>query len=350
MRYGVDLVIHRVTRAVSGEGRVVRSSAEVLREKGVNARLVTFSPPLDDLGLEWNSLIPFHIRLFDRYQRFLVYYAVKRNPAEVILNLTGVPIPLSSVGTHILYAVAPEFSSVPSKYNSSLIWNLYLLPLRTLIPKLREEARKAVVISNSRYSAKAFEDTYGVRSEVIYPPVDVDRFSRAYHERGGDYVITIGRFEEGKRLENSILLAKESGLPLVIVGASESETYPNKLRRIIKRLEAPVKIFPNASEEELVNIVKGASAYFHPTPGEHFGIPIIEAMAAGLVPVVPKQSGGAEVVPEFSYSNMEEALSMIKNAFSAPPEIRKEMRERANQFRKERFKKRIWDKLSQYIG
>ncbi|WP_152941605.1 hypothetical protein [Acidianus ambivalens] len=38
-------------------------------------------------------------------------------------------------------------------------------------------------------------------------------------------------------------------------------------------------------------------------------------MAAGLVLVVPKESGAAEIIPEFTYSTLGEAESKVKEAY-----------------------------------
>ncbi|MCY0883597.1 MAG: glycosyltransferase, partial [Acidianus infernus] len=85
--------------------------------------------------------------------------------------------------------------------------------------------------------------------------------------------------------------------------------------------------------------------YFHPTQGEHFGIPVVESMAAGLVPVVPKESGAAEIIPEFTYSTLEEAESKVKEAYIKHSSKSYEMREIASKFSKARFKEEFW----QYI-
>jgi glycosyltransferase involved in cell wall biosynthesis len=54
--------------------------------------------------------------------------------------------------------------------------------------------------------------------------------------------------------------------------------------------------------------------YLHPLAGEPFGIAVAEAMAAGLIPVVPHVGGNSEFVPErYHYGTLEEAAEIIRN-------------------------------------
>ncbi|MCH1771433.1 MULTISPECIES: glycosyltransferase [Metallosphaera] len=343
------LVIHRVTRSVSGEGNVVRASAELLKEKKVDTTLATFSPPLDDLGLPYMSVVPFKLRLFDKYQRAFTYISARKTRPDFFLNITAIPIPLSDIAKHIIYGVAPEFSSVPSKYNSSLVWKLYILPLRGLLKRFREEAQRSVFIANSRYSSKAIREIYGVDSEVVYPPVDVTDFLKAYHEEGEPYFLTIGRFEPGKRLDLAVRLSAMTGIRGVIVGSMESDSYLKRLIKLSKELKADVQFLPNVKREYLIEVMKRASIYFHPTLGEHFGIPIVEAMAAGLVPIVPRESGGFEIVPEFSYDSLEEASELVKSNLKAPSSVRRDLREKALGFDRRIFKERMWSVIERAI-
>ena len=50
-----------------------------------------------------------------------------------------------------------------------------------------------------------------------------------------------------------------------------------------------------------------AKVYFHPMIGEHFGMAVVEAMASGLIPVVPNVGGQTEFVPlKYHFSTIEE--------------------------------------------
>jgi len=87
--------------------------------------------------------------------------------------------------------------------------------------------------------------------------------------------------------------------------------------------------------------------YFHTMIGEHFGVSIVEAMAAGLVPIVPSYGGCSEIVPSgYQYRTLEEAAQHIaKNAKIANDEKRMQMHDIARQYSPDNFRKA----MKQYI-
>ena len=80
--------------------------------------------------------------------------------------------------------------------------------------------------------------------------------------------------------------------------------------------------------------------------GEHFGIAVVEGMAAGLVPVVHK-SGGAwnDIILRgrygFGFSSVDEAIRCIETGIKDYQRYRDQAIKRAKMFSKERFKERF---------
>jgi glycosyltransferase involved in cell wall biosynthesis len=73
----------------------------------------------------------------------------------------------------------------------------------------------------------------------------------------------------------------------------------------------------NVSLNNLLSIMREAKVYFHPMVGEHFGISIVEAMAAGLVPIVADVGGPTEFVPnKYHFHTFKEAVEIISTAFN----------------------------------
>jgi len=341
-----------MSRGYSGEGLVYKAFFEMLSERGINYVAVSFSKPYET-SIPSLYTLPFHLPKFDKYQRLLTYFPARKVKPELYLNASGVPIPLSDIAPHIIYAGAPAVSSLPSKYTTSFFWRLYLLPFKFVVNRIKDEAKRAKIIANSRYSAKAISEVYGIKEpDVIYPPVDVEYFQRGYNEgKREDYFVSIARIERGKMLENALLLSAKSGIRGIIIGSLIEKDYFKKLIKLRERLKANVEFLPNLPREELVNILSKAKAYFHPTIGEHFGIPVVEAMSAGVIPIVPKQSGAFEVVPEFSYSSIDEAVDILKGIVNNDNlGLRREMKERAMNFSRRNFKSKIMYVISEFLN
>jgi glycosyltransferase involved in cell wall biosynthesis len=106
----------------------------------------------------------------------------------------------------------------------------------------------------------------------------------------------------------------------VIIGSIESYSYYKHLVRLIKslRVEDRVRILPNASEWQKIELLRRAKIYLHPMKYEHFGISVVEAMAAGLIPVVHRSGGPWTDIVEFGkygfgFRDEDEAISIIEN-------------------------------------
>ncbi len=83
------------------------------------------------------------------------------------------------------------------------------------------------------------------------------------------------------------------------------------------------------SFDRLLELMRQSKVYLHPLAGEPFGISIVEAMSAGLIPVVPDDGGYTEFVPEhYQFHTLEQAADIIGKILIAS----------ANDMREERIK------------
>jgi glycosyltransferase involved in cell wall biosynthesis len=72
-----------------------------------------------------------------------------------------------------------------------------------------------------------------------------------------------------------------------------------------------VTLETNVCLNNLLSIMREAKVYFHTMVGEHFGISIVEAMAAGLIPLVSDVGGPIEFVPKNTISTHLKVLQKL---------------------------------------
>ncbi|HJT49815.1 MAG TPA: glycosyltransferase family 4 protein [Nitrososphaeraceae archaeon] len=193
--------------------------------------------------------------------------------------------------------------------------------------------RSSTVISNSEFSRRVILRAFGIDSIVLSPPVDVTLFRKAAlfssHARNNkDAILVISRFHPTKKIENAIKLAKllkqyKVGTEMKIVGniPPKRDGYYLYLKHLVERynLADYVTFEVNVSFSRLLNLMRESKVYFHPLLGEPFGISTVEAMSAGLIPVVPNIGGHTEFVPlKYQFHTFGEGVKAISSALNAP--------------------------------
>lgn len=138
--------------------------------------------------------------------------------------------------------------------------------------------------ANSQFISRRIWKTYHRRSTVVYPPVDVQKFTPAA-KRGNDYV-TVSRLVGYKRID--ILVDAFREMPdrnLVVVGSGED------LDKLRANAPGNVKFLGRAPDSVLLETLRNARAFLFAAE-EDFGISPVEAQACGL-PVIAYGKGGA---------------------------------------------------------
>lgn len=220
-----------------------------------------------------------------------------------------------------------------------------------------------LIIYNSRFTQDNSKNHWPLKSEVIYPPVDVDKIRPLAKKQ---YILSVGRFfgylkdkKHGLLIETFKKLYRDKrlkGWSLHLVGSASDgdKPYIEQLKRVAKNL--PINFYPNLGYDELVMLYGESSIYWHaagygeedPTKMEHFGISTVEAMAGGCVPVVIGKGGQVEIVEHgksgFLWNSLNEleefTLKLIKSA-DLWENLSKEAKIRAESFSKEKFTKEI---------
>lgn len=225
-----------------------------------------------------------------------------------------------------------------------------------------------VVIANSAFVAGHLEQRWGRTPVVLHPssPMPTVAADGAERDRA---ILTLGRITRpephvpNKRhdvLIDAFIASSlgDRGWTLHVAGSCgpADADYAEELAR---RAEgAPVRFHPNADRTELDDLLRSASVYWHaqgygededvhPEAVEHFGISVVEAMAAGLLPVVYAAGGPVEIVGDLgdSWHDVAELLSITDAIAVAEPaalaERRALVRRRAADFDDATFRCRL---------
>ena len=188
---------------------------------------------------------------------------------------------------------------------------------------------------------------YYVReSEIIFPPVDTEIFTKQLSEKSttplrsgvvkeGKYFLVVSRLVYYKRIDLAISVFNKLELPLLVIGAGNEEY---KLKRMAND---NISFIKGIKDEELATYYQNAKALIFPGE-EDFGIVMVEALASGT-PVIAYNKGGAlDIVDEgktgilFSEQNTESLISAIEK-FEKMKFNKKELVKSAERFSKEIF-------------
>ena len=184
-----------------------------------------------------------------------------------------------------------------------------------------------VVVVNSAFTAEHYRhglEHLGLAPKpvlVVSPPVPQMRLAAPDRRRASPIrILSVGRFAPGGHckcqdamIEAFRLLRKTSVAPIELhlagaVGADlAAREYLEGLVEAARDL--PVVIHPNPSAAQIAGLYADATLYWHltgvgqdlatkPELFEHFGIAIVEAMSAGVVPVALRGAGPSEIVTD----------------------------------------------------
>lgn len=144
-------------------------------------------------------------------------------------------------------------------------------------------ARVDYFIANSAHVAKRIKKFYGRSASVIYPPVDVSRFS-IRKEGPEEYYLCAGQITPYKRIDLAIEAFNQLVRPLVVIGAGITPQ--------LRKMAGPTIRFLGAVDDEtMAHYFARCRALVFPGV-EDFGIIPLEVMACGR-PVIAFARGGA---------------------------------------------------------
>lgn len=201
-------------------------------------------------------------------------------------------------------------------------------------------------IANSKYIKRRINNVYRRDSDVIYPPVDVNRFS--LKEEKSDYYFTASRMVPYKRID---LIVKAFSL------------FPNKKLKVagtgpdfekIKKIAGEnIEFLGFVSDVEMQSLIGQARAFVF-AADEDFGIIPVEAQACGT-PVIALGKGGTKETVVDGVTGIHFKEQTVGSLLSAIREFENstfdyvEIRKNAEKFSKERFIRDLSDFINKRV-
>ncbi|MFA6587861.1 MAG: glycosyltransferase [Patescibacteria group bacterium] len=291
-------LVHEYLNQLGGAERVL----EAMHEQYPNAPVFTLVHDKAKVGetfKDWNIQSSIIERL-PGGKKYYKWYLLAMPAATESFNFNGYDVVLSDASAFAKGIIVPPgtlhicYCHTPTRY----LWSdAHTYPNEVRVPRLirkllpfalnylrtwdRQAAdRVDVFIANSKFVAQRIHKYYRRESEVIYPPVDTDKFGIG--ESVGNYYVMMGRLRPYKKFELAINAFNALNIPLKIIGTGEEENY---LRKIAK---------PNIEflgyKVDRKKVLQNAIAFINPQV-EDFGIAPVEAMACGR-PVIAYRDGG----------------------------------------------------------
>jgi len=249
-----------------------------------------------DIRTSFIQKLPFGVRAYEWFLMMMPTATEHYDLTDYDLIVSSTSFSAKGVITppdakHICYCHTPtRFLWTDShNYFNELKYNIVikkLLPF--MLPRLRLWDRIAAervdhFIANSQEVKKRIKKYYNQDSEVIYPPVETDKFRIS--EEVGDYFLAGGRLVGYKRFDLLVKAFNRLNIPLKIFGDGP---LMDRLKNMAK---SNIEFLGKISEEEKIELYSKCLAYLNPQI-EDFGITAIEAMASGR-PVIALRKGGA---------------------------------------------------------
>ena len=253
-----------------------------------------------------------------------------RGGADKRLEATRLPVPpkyyldtLGVLSTVLAKNIHYPFSIIP-KHSAPAIITIYDLAYRRF-PEVYDSKTLRIlelsVAESINKSAHIITISESTKSDLInFYNVSKDKISVTYlaHDKlyeikddakktEGGYILAVGNVQPRKNLISLLIaynqIKDEISQNLILVGNLQSSKEGQVIASYIEenRLESRVKFTGYISDGELKNLYVSADVFIYPSLYEGFGIPILEAMAAGTPVIACNNSSIAEVAGEAAH-------------------------------------------------
>ncbi|KAI8998417.1 glycosyltransferase family 4 protein [Gaertneriomyces semiglobifer] len=209
------------------------------------------------------------------------------------------------------------------------------------------------------------------KTTVAYPPCDTSSLSELELEGRELVILSVAQFRPEKKHEVQLRVLRElfdmqptwtSKVRLVLIGGSRNSSDYDRVQNLRSlaselRIEDQIQFYVNAPHSTLLKYLGTSSIGIHTMQDEHFGIGVVEYMAAGLIPLAHKSGGPLlDIVADgcgFLANDVAEYAQLLHQILSMSQESQVQMRRRAREYVRSRFAdavfRRKWIGALQYV-
>jgi glycosyltransferase involved in cell wall biosynthesis len=279
-----------------------------------------------------------------------------------LMHYTHFNAPVFAGKTPVVVTIHDLTLSFYPGQNKTSPWHTWAY--RLAITSVTRRARRIIAITG--HTKKDLNEILNVEPEkiaVVYNGVDATRFEREFSEETWQryakekgirtpYLLATGVHREHKNLPRLVrayaaMLREhpEISHDLVLVGKEDS-SHAVRGAALQEGIEKRVRVIGYVPDDELIALYQHADGYVFPSLYEGFGLPVLEAMAAG-VPVacannscLPEVAGAGNALffDPFREKDMERAMVELITDHDLRPELRSRGLERVKEF--------SWEKMA----
>ncbi len=194
-------------------------------------------------------------------------------------------------------------------------------------------------LANSKHVQKRIKKYYRADSQVVYPPVDVERFEVKKDNAG--YFLVVSRLSPYKKIDLAVKAFNKLGLHLVVIGEGQQK------KELEKMAEHNIEFLGFKSDEVTKEYYENCRGFIF-CGEEDFGITPVEAMACGKPVVAFRKGGCLETVVEgvtgefFDEETPDSLMETVEKLIKKEKQYdSQEIRQQAEKFSVERFKENV---------
>lgn len=222
-----------------------------------------------------------------------------------------------------------------------------------------ESMKKNITLVISLWTKDIIQDTIGIDSIVVYPPVEGE-FPKIDWDKRENGFICLGRISPEKEIEKVIEILSQArknnpDIHLHIIGGAKDLVYGESIKNLCDKnkewcfLEG--EIYGTKKAEFIARHRFGISGRVD----EFFGIATAEMAKAGCIVFVPNSGGQVEIAnnSQLIYKNKEDAIekiSKVLNDKNFQAELQKHLLNNNKKFSTENFKKEIKKIVEDFIS